>query len=230
MFLSGSVQTADHRKVLTVNFGVALIEKEAPATRPGEPGATRPMSFLDVTGRRFSFLVWPTGRVWRGPSPNPRSGRCKVVYSVRSEERKKVLADLLRDRPVYVCDVEQDGAADRLGAIVGPAHGPLAASCIRSRSPVTPKASSRFTKPSAPTFCSHRDLLFLARGNRPRFPTPSGARRLGRHIGISSLLITPDNYGYMGPIKAALESTARFLAKSFSAESEIRFNVVGSGP
>jgi enoyl-[acyl-carrier protein] reductase I len=34
----------------------------------------------------------------------------------------------------------------------------------------------------------------------------------------------------MGPIKAALESTARFLAKSFSADSEIRFNVVGSGP
>ncbi len=49
-------------------------------------------------------------------------------------------------------------------------------------------------------------------------------------IGISSLLVTPDNYGYMGPIKAALESTARFLAKSFSAGSEVRFNVVGAGP
>ena len=49
-------------------------------------------------------------------------------------------------------------------------------------------------------------------------------------IGISSLLVTPDNYGYMGPIKAALESAARFLAKSFSADTEIRFNVVGSGP
>ena len=35
LFLSGSVQTADHRKVLTVNFGVALIEKEAPATAAG---------------------------------------------------------------------------------------------------------------------------------------------------------------------------------------------------
>jgi enoyl-[acyl-carrier protein] reductase I len=34
----------------------------------------------------------------------------------------------------------------------------------------------------------------------------------------------------MGPIKAALESAARFLAKSFSADSEIRFNVVGAGP
>jgi enoyl-[acyl-carrier protein] reductase I len=42
--------------------------------------------------------------------------------------------------------------------------------------------------------------------------------------------VTPDNYGYMGPIKAALESTARFLAKSLSADSEIRCNVIGSGP
>jgi enoyl-[acyl-carrier protein] reductase I len=42
--------------------------------------------------------------------------------------------------------------------------------------------------------------------------------------------VTPDNYGYMGPIKAALESSSRFLAKSFSADSEVRFNVVGSGP
>ena len=35
MFMSGSVQTADHRKVLTVNFGVALVEKETPATAAG---------------------------------------------------------------------------------------------------------------------------------------------------------------------------------------------------
>jgi enoyl-[acyl-carrier protein] reductase I len=49
-------------------------------------------------------------------------------------------------------------------------------------------------------------------------------------IGISSLLVTPDNYGYMGPVKAALESATRFLAKSFSADTAVRFNVVGSGP
>jgi enoyl-[acyl-carrier protein] reductase I len=34
----------------------------------------------------------------------------------------------------------------------------------------------------------------------------------------------------MGPIKSALESSVRFLAKSFSADSEIRFNVIGAGP
>jgi enoyl-[acyl-carrier protein] reductase I len=46
------------------------------------------------------------------------------------------------------------------------------------------------------------------------------------------LLVTPDNYGYMGPIKAALESSVRFLAKSFSAPpgGTVRFNAVGAGP
>jgi enoyl-[acyl-carrier protein] reductase I len=34
----------------------------------------------------------------------------------------------------------------------------------------------------------------------------------------------------MGPIKAALDSCARFLAKSFSSDTEVRFNVIGAGP
>jgi enoyl-[acyl-carrier protein] reductase I len=42
--------------------------------------------------------------------------------------------------------------------------------------------------------------------------------------------VTPDNYGYMGPVKAALDSCSRFLAKSFSADTAIRFNVIGAGP
>ena len=38
-----------------------------------------------------------------------------------------------------------------------------------------------------------------------------------------------ENYGYMAPIKAALDSTVVFLAKSFSAFSEVRFNAVRAG-
>ena len=34
----------------------------------------------------------------------------------------------------------------------------------------------------------------------------------------------------MAPIKAALDSAARGLAKSFSKDSEVRFNTVNSGP
>lgn len=38
------------------------------------------------------------------------------------------------------------------------------------------------------------------------------------------------SYGYMGPIKAMLDSTVSYLAKSFSSFSNIRFNCIQSGP
>jgi len=76
------------------------------------------------------------------------------------------------------------------------------------------------------TAISSFSLVELARALKPLLDPAASVVS----IGISSLLVTPDNYGYMGPIKASLESTSRFLAKSFSADSEIRFNVVGAGP
>ena len=38
-----------------------------------------------------------------------------------------------------------------------------------------------------------------------------------------------ENYGFMAPIKAALDSSLAFLAKSFSGFSEVRFNAVAPG-
>ena len=48
-------------------------------------------------------------------------------------------------------------------------------------------------------------------------------------ISISTTRMASESYGYMGPIKAALDSSLAFLAKSFSAFSEIRFNAVAPG-
>jgi len=49
-------------------------------------------------------------------------------------------------------------------------------------------------------------------------------------IGISSTDVTAENYGYMAPIKASLEASVRYLAKSFSKDSNVRFNSVNAGP
>ena len=49
-------------------------------------------------------------------------------------------------------------------------------------------------------------------------------------IGISSTEVTAENYGYMAPIKASLETSVRYLAKSFSSDSRVRFNSVNAGP
>jgi enoyl-[acyl-carrier protein] reductase I len=48
-------------------------------------------------------------------------------------------------------------------------------------------------------------------------------------ISISTTRMAAENYGYMAPIKAALESSLCFLAKSFSNFSNIRFNAVCPG-
>ncbi len=47
-------------------------------------------------------------------------------------------------------------------------------------------------------------------------------------ISISNTRAT--SYGYLGPIKAALDASVAFLAKSFSEFSSVRFNAVCAGP
>ena len=48
-------------------------------------------------------------------------------------------------------------------------------------------------------------------------------------ISISTTRMASENYGFMAPIKAALDSSLAFLAKSFSRFSRVRFNAVAPG-
>jgi enoyl-[acyl-carrier protein] reductase I len=190
------------------------------------------MSFLTLTGK--TILVFGVANrksvAWAVARTLEEEG-ARVVYSVRSEEVKKALADLLSGRPVFVCDVEVEGAADLLAAEIGPAHGPLhgIVHSLAFASYADGFKAFHETKRAdflQATAISCFSLVEIARAFKPLLARDASVVT----IGISSLKVTPDNYGYMGPIKAALESTTRFLAKSFSADSEIRFNVVGSGP
>ncbi len=156
----------------------------------------------------------------------------RVVYSVRSDARRKSLATLLAGKPVLVCDVEQEGAAERLaaevaglglGALDGLVHSIAFANYSGGWKPFHETVRADFLQATA---VSAYSLVEVARAFKPLLKRDAAVVT----IGISSLLVTPDNYGYMGPIKAALESATRFLAKSFSADTAIRFNVVGAGP
>jgi enoyl-[acyl-carrier protein] reductase I len=48
-------------------------------------------------------------------------------------------------------------------------------------------------------------------------------------ISISTTKMASENYGFMAPVKAALESSLAFLAKSYSRFSQVRFNAVAPG-
>src|SRR5207244_10991930 len=139
--------------------------------------------------------------------------------SVRSEARKRALETQPAGKTVLRCDVEHDGAADRLAAEVAKAgHAPL-------HGVVHSIAFANYAE-GFKAFHETKRADFLQATAVSAFSLVEIARAFKAHlapqasvvtIGISSLLVTPDNYGYMGPIKAALESSARFLATSFSA-------------
>ncbi|MEY3607873.1 MAG: hypothetical protein RLZZ447_661 [Verrucomicrobiota bacterium] len=156
----------------------------------------------------------------------------RVVYSVRSAARRQSLAGLLGDRPTFLCDVEEEGAAARLAgelqaAGLGPLHGVVHSIAFANyREGLKPFHETGRADFLQATTISAFSLVELSRALKPLLAADASVVT----IGISSLQVTPGNYGYMGPIKAALESCARFLAKSFSADSAVRFNVVGAGP
>ncbi|MCR5183565.1 MAG: SDR family oxidoreductase [Opitutales bacterium] len=150
-----------------------------------------------------------------------------VIYSVRSEARAKEA--FLTGKPVYVCDVENEDAAGMLAAAVqkdfggidGFVHSIAFANFSEGFKPFHETLRKDFLQA---TQISAFSFVELARALAPLMPPGSAAVS----VGISSQ-VTAANYGYMSPIKAALESATRFLAKSFSNKG-IRFNSVNAGP
>jgi len=189
--------------------------------------------FLQLSGKTFVVFGVANRKsvAWFVAKSLEEQG-ARVIYSVRSEARKSSLQTLLAGKPVFLCDVEHDGAAARLAEQIaaegfGPIHGLVHSIAFANYSegfkPFHETKRADFLQATA---ISAFSLVEIANAFKPHLARNASVVT----IGISSLVVTPDNYGYMGPIKAALESASRFLAKSFSADSEVRFNVVGAGP
>ena len=151
-----------------------------------------------------------------------------VIYSVRSQKRLESVQNLLKDREVYVCDVEYpDQIASLAEQIKHPTiHGIVHSIAFGNYSDgFRAFHETRREDFLQATTISCFSLVEIARTLKPLLARDASVVT----IGISSQVTAP-TYGYMSPIKAALESTVRFLAKSFSNDTEIRFNCVKAGP
>jgi len=189
--------------------------------------------FLNVSGKTYLVMGVANRKsvAWHIAKTLEEQG-ARVIYSVRSEARKKSLETQLAGKPVFLCDVEEEGACVRLAEAIAtaglaPLHGVVHSIAFANYS----DGFKAFHETKRKDFLQASAISAFSFVELANALKPHLARNASMvTIGISSLTVTPDNYGYMGPIKAALESAARFLAKSFSADTEVRFNVVGSGP
>ena len=153
-----------------------------------------------------------------------------VVYVVRSKERKDSVGKLLPKAEIHVCDVGREeeilAAAREIGKAHPAIHGLVHSIAFADyEGGVTP-----FHETTRKTFLQSMDIScysLIAIANA--FKTILAPDASVVAISISTTKMAAENYGIMGPVKAALNSTICFLAKSFSSFSTVRFNSVNPG-
>jgi len=155
----------------------------------------------------------------------------KVVYAVRSTERKQSLARLLaHDAEIFVCDVEREAEIDGLRRQVGQRHQRLHGLVHSIAFAEYADGPKPFHETPKAAFLRSVDIScysLIALSNAFRDLLDADASVVT--ISISATRMASENYGYMAPIKAALDSSLAFLAKSFSQFSRVRFNAVAPG-
>lgn len=161
---------------------------------------------------------------------------CEPIYLVRTEARRDELTPKLprlagTDAPtVYVLDVEDEAAIGQVCERIGQEQGPLAglvhsiafANYENGMVPFHETCRADFLQAVQ---ISAFSLVELSRALKPHFSDDASVVT----ISISTTRMASENYGYMAPVKAALDSSIAFLAKSFSADSRVRFNAVRAG-
>lgn len=153
-----------------------------------------------------------------------------VLYSVRSEARKKSLKKLLAPARVYVCDVEHEEEIKNLAEEVsnevdtlhGLVHSVAFANYADGLKPFHETSKNDFLQSINITCFS---LIHLSNAFKSLLDCNASVVT----VSISTTRMAAENYGYMAPAKAALDSSICFLAKSFSSFSKIRFNSVNAG-
>jgi enoyl-[acyl-carrier protein] reductase I len=151
----------------------------------------------------------------------------KVVYVVRSEERRNSVAKLLGQAEIHVCDVEFDEQIARLRdeltvrghQFAGLLHSIAFADYAEGLKPFHETPKRAFLRAMD---ISCYSLISLSNTLKDLLEPEASVVT----VSISTTRMASENYGYMAPIKAALDSSLAFLAKSFSQFSGVRFNAV----
>ncbi|HEY2760278.1 MAG TPA: SDR family oxidoreductase [Pirellulales bacterium] len=170
-----------------------------------------------------------------------------VIYSVRNESRRESVQKLVGEAPVLICDIEHEDQIERLKQQVSELrpklHGMLHSIAFADYAAVkgaSARQSSEQTKEISGPMPFHEtpksaflravdiscfSLIALSNSFRDLLDADASVVT----VSISTTRMAAENYGFMAPVKAALDSSLAFLAKSFSSFSRVRFNAVAPG-
>ncbi len=189
--------------------------------------------FLQLAGRRYVvFGLANKKSIAAAITTTLLEQGAEVMLVVRSEQRRETALRLFPKSPVFVCDVEWEEQIVRVRNEIAEAIG--AASGNRLDGIVHSIAFANYSEGIRPFHETNKkdflqavdiscfSLISIANHFQDLIATDGSVVT----ISISTTRMASVNYGYMAPIKAALDSSLCFLAKSFSAFSRVRFNAV----
>jgi len=190
------------------------------------------MDFLNIAGKTFlvfgvankKSIAFSIGQILSEANAN-------VVYIVRSKERRETVCRILPGADIYVCNVEREQEIQKLAGdisekyhkIHGIVHSIAFANYEEGLKPFHETKKKDFLQ-SIDISCY--SLIAIANEFKDLLDEKASVVT----ISISTTKLAAEPYGFMAPVKAALDSTICFLAKSFSSFSQVRFNSVNAGP
>jgi enoyl-[acyl-carrier protein] reductase I len=190
-----------------------------------------PTDFLQLDGKRILVMgvanrksvAWHISRVLVDAG-------AEVIYAVRSEARREQVQKLVGDATVLVCDVEFEeqieqlarNLSERFDRLEGFVHSIAFADYAGEPQPFHATSKRDFLRAFDISCFS---LVAVSNAIKDLLAPDASVVT----ISISTTRMASENYGYMAPIKAALDSSLAFLAKSFSRFSRVRFNAVSPG-
>jgi enoyl-[acyl-carrier protein] reductase I len=189
------------------------------------------MDFLQLQGKKVLIfgvanrksVAWHIGRVLA-------EAGAECLYAAQNEAVRTAAEKILGGAEIFLCDVEHEEQIARLREEVGRRHG-----CLDGL--VHSLAFADYSSGVKP-FHETPKAAFLQAVDISCFSLVAIARSFADllapdasvvTISISTTQMASESYGYMAPIKAALDSSLTFLAKSFSRFSRVRFNAVAPG-
>jgi len=191
------------------------------------------MDFLQLQGKTVVVFGVANRRsvAWAVSQVLTEAG-ARLVHVVRDAETRDRNRALLDGAPVLVCNVENDqevaalpeAVAALTPAVDGLVHSIAFANYSTGFRPFHETLKQDFLQAMDVSCFS---LVSVVNRLRPLLSSQASIVTLS----ISTTRMASESYGYMGPIKAALDSTVAFLAKSLAATGalEVRVNAVGAG-
>ena len=152
----------------------------------------------------------------------------RPIFLVQSEVHRERMERIFSDSPFYICDVDSEDSLAVFAEKFTTGHREIAGMlhCIAFANYQNPRP---FIETKSCDFLQAFNISCLSFIRLSNILRPS----LLNDASMVTLSISNTKaaaYGYLGPIKAALDSTVAFLAQSFAKFSNIRVNAVCSGP